>query len=82
MAKGPQRVGILCKYGGRYGASLRKMAEKTEINQHDKYTCSFCSKTRMKRRAVGSRHRGSCMKTAAGTGTTPPLNFPSLPNVI
>uniref|UniRef100_A0A2K5CPA2 60S ribosomal protein L37a n=1 Tax=Aotus nancymaae TaxID=37293 RepID=A0A2K5CPA2_AOTNA len=36
------KVGIVGKYGTRYGASLRKMVKKIEISQHAKYTCSFC----------------------------------------
>ncbi|XP_027428597.1 60S ribosomal protein L37a-like [Zalophus californianus] len=66
MAKRTKKVGIVGKYGTRYGASLRKMVKKIEISQHAKYTCSFCGKTKMKRRAVGIWHCGSCMKTVAG----------------
>ncbi|KAB0346792.1 hypothetical protein FD754_011649 [Muntiacus muntjak] len=47
------------KYGTRYGASLRKM-----------HTCSFCGKTKMKGRAVGIWHCGSCVRTAAGGAWT------------
>ncbi|KAM7328113.1 hypothetical protein ACRRTK_012205 [Alexandromys fortis] len=39
-------------------------------NFHAKYTCSFCGKTKMKRRAVGIGHCGSCMKTVAGGAWT------------
>ncbi|KAK7808302.1 hypothetical protein U0070_013984 [Myodes glareolus] len=49
MAKRTKKVGIVRKYGTRYGASLRKMVKKIEISQHAKYTCSFCGKTKMKR---------------------------------
>ncbi|XP_030744508.1 60S ribosomal protein L37a-like [Echinops telfairi] len=66
MAKRTKKVGIVGKYGTRYGASLRKI----EISQHAKYTCSFCSKTKMKRRAVGLWHCGSCVKTVAGGALT------------
>uniref|UniRef100_A0A8C4YF44 Ribosomal protein L37a n=1 Tax=Gopherus evgoodei TaxID=1825980 RepID=A0A8C4YF44_9SAUR len=44
MAKRTKKVGIVGKYGTRYGASLRKMVKKIEISQHAKYTCSFCGK--------------------------------------
>ncbi|XP_047576964.1 60S ribosomal protein L37a isoform X1 [Lutra lutra] len=80
MAKRTKKVGIVGKYGTRYGASLRKMVKKIEISQHAKYTCSFCGKTKMKRRAVGIWHCGSCMKTVAGGAWTykcPPS--PTLP---
>ena len=64
MVKHTKKVGIMGKYGTRYGASLRKMVKKIEISRHAKYTCSFCGKTKMKRWAVGIWHCGSCMKTA------------------
>uniref|UniRef100_A0A8C8XNI6 Ribosomal protein L37a n=1 Tax=Panthera leo TaxID=9689 RepID=A0A8C8XNI6_PANLE len=63
MAKHAKKVRIIGKYRTHYGVSLRKMVQKIEINQH--YTCSFCGKTKMKRRAVGICHCGSCMKTIA-----------------
>lgn len=44
QAKRTKKVGIVGKYGTRYGASLRKMVKKMEITQHSKYTCSFCGK--------------------------------------
>uniref|UniRef100_A0A4X2M141 Ribosomal protein L37a n=2 Tax=Vombatus ursinus TaxID=29139 RepID=A0A4X2M141_VOMUR len=46
------------------------MVKKTEISQHAKYTCSFCGKTKMKRRAVGIWHCGSCRKTVVGGAWT------------
>ncbi|XP_030743505.2 60S ribosomal protein L37a-like [Echinops telfairi] len=64
------KVGIVGKYGTRYGASLRKMVKKIEISQHAKYTCSFCGKTKTKRHVVGIWHCGSCMKTGAGGAWT------------
>uniref|UniRef100_A0ABI8AJL0 60S ribosomal protein L37a n=1 Tax=Felis catus TaxID=9685 RepID=A0ABI8AJL0_FELCA len=39
---------------------------KIETSQHAKYICLLCGKTKMKRRAVGIWHRGSCMKKVAG----------------
>ncbi|KAH0501481.1 60S ribosomal protein L37a [Microtus ochrogaster] len=56
------------------------MVKKIEISQHAKYTCSFCGKTKMKSRAVGSGHCGSCMKTVAGgtwTNTTSAITVKS-----
>uniref|UniRef100_A0A2K6BM29 60S ribosomal protein L37a n=1 Tax=Macaca nemestrina TaxID=9545 RepID=A0A2K6BM29_MACNE len=46
------------------------MVKKIEISQQAKYTCSFCGKTKMKRRAVGIWLCGSCMKTVAGGAWT------------
>ncbi|XP_041486829.1 60S ribosomal protein L37a-like isoform X1 [Microtus oregoni] len=70
MAKCTKKVRIIGKYGTRYGASFRKMVKKIEISQHAKYTCSFCGKTKMTRRAVGIWHCGSFMKTVAGGAWT------------
>merc|ERR1712117_428015 len=53
MAKRTKKVGVVGKYGTRYGASLRKTVKKMEITQHAKYLCSFCGKDAMKRKAVG-----------------------------
>lgn len=54
------------KYGTRYGASLRKQIKKMEITQHAKYTCSFCGRNAVKRRAVGIWECKGCKKTVAG----------------
>jgi hypothetical protein len=42
----PAKVGIVGKYGTRYGASLRKQIKKMEVSQHSKYFCNFCGKVR------------------------------------
>jgi hypothetical protein len=44
QAKRTKKVGIVGKYGTRYGASLRKTVKKMEVSQHSKYVCSFCGK--------------------------------------
>ncbi|XP_069342769.1 large ribosomal subunit protein eL43-like [Eulemur rufifrons] len=64
------KVGIVGKYRTLYGASLWQMVKKIDISQHAKHTCSFCGKTRMKTRAVGVWHCGSCKNTAAGGSWT------------
>ncbi|XP_045877826.1 60S ribosomal protein L37a-like [Meles meles] len=69
LAKRTKKVGIMGKYETRYGASPRKMVKKVEISQHAKYTCSY-GKTKMKTRAVGIWHCGSCMQTIAGGAWT------------
>ncbi|NP_001119668.1 ribosomal protein L37A [Acyrthosiphon pisum] len=66
MAKRTKKVGIVGKYGTRYGASLRKMVKKIEITQHSKYTCSFCGKESMKRTCVGIWSCKRCRRTVAG----------------
>lgn len=44
QAKRTKKVGIVGKYGTRYGASLRKIIKKMEVSQHSKYACQFCGK--------------------------------------
>ncbi len=44
QAKRTKKVGIVGKYGTRYGASLRKIIKKMEVSQHSKYACNFCGK--------------------------------------
>lgn len=66
MAKRTKKVGIVGKYGTRYGASLRKTVKKMEVSQHSKYTCSFCGKEAMKRTCVGIWNCAKCHKKVAG----------------
>mmetsp|Transcript_8302 Transcript_8302/g.21284 ORF Transcript_8302/g.21284 Transcript_8302/m.21284 type:complete len:93 (+) Transcript_8302:78-356(+) len=66
MSKRTKKVGIVGKYGTRYGSSLRKQVKKMEISQHSKYTCIFCGKKSMKRTAVGIWQCKSCKRSYAG----------------
>ncbi|KAK9762495.1 60S ribosomal protein L43 [Basidiobolus ranarum] len=70
MAKRTKKVGVVGKYGTRYGASLRKQVKKMEITQHAKYTCTFCGKDSVKRQAVGIWKCGGCAKVMAGGAWT------------
>ena len=49
MAKRTKKVGIVGKYGTRYGASLRKIVKKMEVSQHKKYQSPFCGANTLKR---------------------------------
>jgi large subunit ribosomal protein L37Ae len=66
MAKRTKKVGIVGKYGTRYGASLRKVIKKIEVSQHASYTCRFCGKDAVKRKAVGIWECRRCKKVVAG----------------
>merc|ERR1711874_261006 len=66
MAKRTKKMGIVGKYGTRYGASLRKTVKKMEITQHSTYICPFCGKEAMKRKAVGIWECSRCAKVVAG----------------
>ncbi|VDO66210.1 unnamed protein product [Heligmosomoides polygyrus] len=65
MAKRTKKVGIVGKYDTRYGASLRKMVKKMKVIQHSWYTCVFCGKEAMSRKAVGIWSCSTCHKTVA-----------------
>jgi len=66
MAKRTKKLGIVGKYGTRYGASLRKQVKKMEVTQHAVYTCPFCGKDAVKRQVTGVWHCKGCSKTTAG----------------
>ena len=53
MAKRTKKVGIVGKYGTRYGATLRKIIKKFEVSQHARYVSPFCGKNSVKRQAAG-----------------------------
>mmetsp|Transcript_53128 Transcript_53128/g.134197 ORF Transcript_53128/g.134197 Transcript_53128/m.134197 type:complete len:99 (+) Transcript_53128:73-369(+) len=68
MAKHTKKVGITGKYGTRYGASLRKIVKKYEIQQRARYACTFCGKESVRRLAGGiwQCQSKTCRKTMAG----------------
>ena len=39
MAKRTKKVGVTGKYGTRYGAAIRKIVKKFELQQQAKYQC-------------------------------------------
>lgn len=61
-----KKVGIVGKYGTRYGASLRKIVKKIEVSQHAKYSCSFCGKESVRRKSTGIWSCSNCKKTVTG----------------
>jgi large subunit ribosomal protein L37Ae len=73
MAKRTKKVGIVGKYGTRYGSALRKIIKKFELQQHAKYVCPFCGKvlfivmqTAVRRQAVGIWKCKGCKVSYAG----------------
>jgi len=70
QGKRTQKVGIVGKYGTRYGSSHRKVIRKIEIAQHSKYECAFCGKQVVKRQAAGIWNCKKCGVTMAGGAWT------------
>jgi hypothetical protein len=70
QSKRTKKVGIVGKYGTRYGASLRKQIKKIEVSQHSKYFCSFCGKV---------RHVGHSKRALLGDGGGPAMEPRSIP---
>lgn len=70
MAKRTKKVGIVGKYGTRYGATLRKVVKRFEISQHARYVSPFCGKNSVKRQAVGIWKCSRTNKRIAGGAYT------------
>ena len=66
MAKRTKKVGIVGKYGIRYGSAIRKIVKKFELQQHAKYICPSCGKTSVKRVSCGIWKCKGCKITFAG----------------
>jgi hypothetical protein len=47
MAKRTKKVGIVGKYGTRYGGAIRKITKKFELQQHARYVCPPCGKVKV-----------------------------------
>jgi ribosomal protein L37AE/L43A len=65
QSKRTKKVGIVGKYGTRYGASLRKQIKKMEVSQHSKYFCSCCGKVRAATARPGLQARGGSNKRSS-----------------
>merc|ERR1711974_190332 len=78
MARRTKKVGICGKYGTRYGATLRKLLKKIEVQQHSKYTCVFCGKDNVSAwpLASGSAEAARRLRLAVLTCWRPPLPPP------
>ena len=53
MAKRTKKVGIVGKWGTKFGATLRKIVKKFEITKKAKYLSPFSGKECVRREAVG-----------------------------
>ena len=71
MTNHTKKVGVVGKYGTRYGATLRKQIKKQEVSQHATYTCQFCGKDSLKRSVVGVWKCKGCRKVLAGGAWMP-----------
>jgi large subunit ribosomal protein L37Ae len=66
MGKRTKKVGIMGKYGTRYGAALKKMAKKLNESTSATYVCPFCGKDAIRRVAVSVWKCRRCNKILAG----------------
>merc|ERR1712058_1280 len=66
MAKRTKKVGVVGKYGTRYGASLRKQVKKLEESSKVKYFCNFCGKDSVRRQAAGIWKCKPCKRLISG----------------
>lgn len=64
--KRTKKVGLIGKYGTRYGVSLRKIAHRYELTKSQKYLCPYCCKKSVKRKAVGIWKCRRCLKVMTG----------------
>ncbi|RVD92006.1 60S ribosomal L37A [Tubulinosema ratisbonensis] len=83
MSRRTKKVGIVGKYGVRYGSSLRKRIKTIEVSQHSTYECKACGKTAVKRKVVGIWSCKACRFTFAGGAFAPntPAGLHSLAQV-
>merc|ERR1712087_123887 len=70
MAKRTKKVGIVGKFGTKFGATLRKIVKKFEVTQRAKYVSPFSGKECVKRQAVGIWHCKSTDRKIAGGAWT------------
>ncbi|UYV63647.1 hypothetical protein LAZ67_2005162 [Cordylochernes scorpioides] len=79
MAKRTKNVGVVGKYGTRYGASLRKMIKKIEISQHKKIHLQLLRQECPEEEVCWNLHCRVCTKTVSGdvpiTNALPPEPF-------
>lgn len=71
MSRRTKKVGIVGKYGTRYGSTLRKRIKPYEISQRAKYECQSCGKNTVKRVVVGIWKCKACSRTFAGGAYVP-----------
>lgn len=71
MSRRTKKVGIVGKYGTRYGATLRKQIKPYEISQRAQYECQACGKTRVRRVVVGIWKCRACERVFAGGAYVP-----------
>ncbi|EJW01602.1 ribosomal protein L37a [Edhazardia aedis USNM 41457] len=71
MSRRTKKVGIVGKYGTRYGSTLRKRIKPYEESQRSKYECNACGKMRVRREVVGIWKCRACSYTFAGGAYVP-----------
>eukprot|EP01012_Entosiphon_sulcatum_P061570 TRINITY_DN8721_c0_g2_i1.p2 TRINITY_DN8721_c0_g2~~TRINITY_DN8721_c0_g2_i1.p2 ORF type:complete len:100 (+),score=20.19 TRINITY_DN8721_c0_g2_i1:26-301(+) len=70
MGKHTEKVGIVGKYGTRFGANMRKRVKKIEQVSHARHYCHFCGKFAFRRKFVGVWHCRPCNRSVTGGAWT------------
>jgi len=72
MPANEQHLGLVKQFGARYGRRLREKVAELAHESRRRHTCPYCSRTAVKRQAVGLWHCRKCEKTFTGKAYTIP----------
>ena len=70
MAKQQAHLGMVKRYGARYGRTLREKAALLDHESRRKHNCPYCSRPAVKRVAAGLWNCRKCDKTFTGRAYT------------
>ena len=70
MAK-TKKVGIVGRYGTRYGVSVRRRIKEVEDSLHKAHTCPACNAARIRRQSKGVWTCGKCGLKFSGGAYVP-----------
>ena len=65
------KIGMMGRYGARYGTRTKKIAGEIELRQRQKQTCPYCERKTLKRVAAGIWFCRKCKSKFAGGAYLP-----------
>ena len=71
MARKTKKVGVVARYGSRYGRGVRDKAKTVIEKQKKRYPCPSCQSIAVKRVSAGIWRCKHCGETFAGGAYTP-----------